>query len=441
MALKIRNLHEVKNLLLRGANPITWKTVRETFASIPELGAWISHSSGEVKAYFDAEGTKQGLFYWALATLSAIAVTLWLTRRLFVYANALERHGLEDSQQRVLRTTARLLRRLLHFGLLFVVPWSAAEILPGLPPAVSEFLTRCGLLLAMQYLIWSAYWELLRPKAPDQAIVQPDERTRRLVAIAVYIIIGSSLALQPLRIGMEAFDGAGAGTARFLNTPAHEVTGALYLICISVALSGILFRRSVTTQLLPDGDSTGARFIRIFVTFARPFLWLLPPTLVAMELFRFDILADLTTRYSLALLASLAISLLLYQVVKVLIISGTARAYGDEASQPETTGSVTRGALIYLARLATWCSVLLWGAAARGLQLRPVDGGARVAPPAGLRRRPDIRQRARRPRAAGHPVHGTAPRLGHAELSRPGAGWAWTDRRATRSRSSSATPS
>jgi small-conductance mechanosensitive channel len=352
---RTRSTHEVKNFLVRGKSPITWDSVKETVRDVPNLGTWISETARSIGHYVTAEHTRMGLFRWGGVALIAVMATLWLGIRLRNYSLKLEATEMEEPQQRVFRTSARLLRRGLHFALLYVVPWSASKILPGLTPEAAKFLERMGFLFALLYIVWSFYWELLRPRAANHAIVEPDPHTRRRVTIAIYFILGWSLLLEPLRIGMAIFD------ADHKYRGAYQITTALLLLGLAAALSGVIFRKRVMTQLVPAGDSGWARIARGSISLARPFLMLLMPALVVLRLLEFDLLADILTRSSLGLLAALAINLIIYQIAKVVIVHRTQRAYGDDATDPNTAGGATRAALIFGARLTCAWLVLTWG--------------------------------------------------------------------------------
>ncbi|MHC4847731.1 MAG: mechanosensitive ion channel family protein, partial [Planctomycetota bacterium] len=362
--LRMRALHETKNLLLRDANTITWEATQTAATDIPKLVDWGRTSAREAGSYFEGAAATAALVRWGIFTLILMVLVTAGGLALRRYAARVESKEPQEHQQRVLRVIARFLRRALHVALIFFVPYTAATMLPDLPPAVEQLLTELARFFAATYFIWSMFRELLRPDRPERALVVLDDRTRRRITRAVRIVILVCLVVRPLELGLIAFD--------YENVGALDLIEAIFFLAFTYLLTGVIFRKQVFARLLPQGDAPWAKLVRAIGGLLRPFLMLLMPALLFLHLARFELLADAVTRYSIALLGSIIASSLLYQVAKAIALQAMHRTYGEEFDQNERARTTT-GALLFALRVATflfgvWFLAFLAGSTTAELQ-------------------------------------------------------------------------
>ncbi|MHC4939333.1 MAG: mechanosensitive ion channel family protein [Planctomycetota bacterium] len=343
--LRMRSVHERENLLLQDVNTMTWDSARLAIRDISLLPEWARASVQGTREYFEDPKAYAALTRWAIASLIGLVLVIAGGITLKRYAMRLEAKGESAHQQRVIRVMARFIRRLLHFLLIFFVPYSAAAMLPALPPDVQELLVLLARFFAFAYLIWAIYRELLRPDRPEQALVKLDDRARRRISRAVRIVVLACLVLRPLQIGLEAFD--------YENVGAIDLLEAVFFLLFTYLLTGVIFRKAVFRQLLPQQDVPWARLVRAVGGVLRPFLMLLMPTLFFLHVARFELLADTVTRYSMALLGSIIASALLYQVAKAIALPWMHKIHGPEGER-SSQGQAMTAALLFALHVAVF---------------------------------------------------------------------------------------
>ncbi|MEM8884516.1 MAG: mechanosensitive ion channel domain-containing protein [Planctomycetota bacterium] len=376
--IRMVSIHERENLLLREGNTITWESIRQATLDLAHIPDWLGSNTAAVRDYLAAPRTHAAAVRWLVIAAVSFVLLFALGRILRRFANAVvaQADGGPDPR-RTYRVLARLLRRILLFTWLFTLFASAAWVLPDLPDETRTLLLKLGRFFASAYFIWALYRELLRPDQPERALVEVDDQARRRISRAVTVVLLIAVVLRPLQLALEAF---GYG-----NLGAVDMIEALMFLAFSYLLTGVIFRKKVFAQLLPQGDARWAKLVRALGGILRPFLMLLMPLLLVLHLARFELLADAVSRYSLALLGSLIASSLLYQLGKTIALQWMHRAYGDDVEKKGTPGFATTNALLFTLRavfflVGVWLLARLSGTDLDGLRFAleaslPFTGG------------------------------------------------------------------
>ena len=251
---------------------------------------------------------------------------------------------------------SRFLRRALHLGAIFLIPWTAASLLPDLPVAAKGMFRDSARFLALTYGVWAIYREMLRPANPEHAVLRCDEYTASRLRWAMLILIGTAMVTRPIAITLQAVG--------YPNTVAYLLLDLTLLTGLTVALSGIAFRKRVFVAILPHGDAGWPRLARTVGLIVRPFLQLLVIAILVLHVLRYKTLAEAVTSFSLALVAVIIFGTLFYQLTRSILLHRLDKRFGDEADSEEAQS--IRGASVFALRVviflaAIWALPLLAG--------------------------------------------------------------------------------
>ena len=267
---------------------------------LARLPGWIAGAARDVWGYFTDGGRLGGVLPWT-GTLLLAVVGLFLAGRFF--RRRLERlaAGGAADDARMTRHVARVLRALVVAVLLFLVPYSATLLLPGLSTGLE------GLLRELAWIV-GGFWFLSRlnrqalgeggwlPVAPDAAA-----RLKRGIDLLLWL----SLILLPaqhalLHLGYE-------------NAGAIELLELAYKVLFGVLLLAFVLRRSLLLSLLSGRGRVG-RVLRVAVLLLQPIAALLVPVLLLLEGFRYDILAGLIASVAAVTVTGIVAGYLVYRV-------------------------------------------------------------------------------------------------------------------------------
>jgi len=339
-------MHRRENLFLRSPDRLDWDKTRTALADLRDLPAWIADASSKTGTYFADPDKRSGILRWAGSAIAIVLIVVLVGRGMRTRALRLEKLASdeESSSSKAVHAAYRFGRRGVHLLVIYLVPWSAAAMLPDIPDAIATFLLGIARFATLYYLVWSVYRELLRPGATDSALLQLEPWVRRRVGLAIVILLTSALAGRIPSLALHA--------AGYENDTAYLLLELLLLLGSSIALSGIVFRRSIFTTLLPKGDAAWARLVSGFGRFARPLLQLVLPLLFVLTALRFQALADVVASYSMSLLAVIIAATLAYQLLKTLWLQFIEKRYaGEEESDP---ARAARGAGLFALRVAVF---------------------------------------------------------------------------------------
>lgn len=348
-------LHKRENLFLRSVDRLTWDQIQEAIAELKEAPTWVGDAGGSASGYFRSSANRAGIVTWGTTVFLVTLILCLVGRGLRRRANRLERLRAEaDSETEAEASTAihtayRFGMRGLRLAVYSLIPWSAAVMLPNLSASTEAFLAGLAQLIAMYYVVWSVYREFLRPDAPEQALLKVAPAIRRKLFLALLILLVTSV---PARFAVLVL-----GVLGNRNETTLLLLELLRILGASLALSGIVFRKSIFNSLLPPADAAWARVARAMATFARPFLQLLLPLLFILQALRFEALAEVVSSYSLAILAVVIGGALIYQLLRSVALQWVERRYADDAdSEP---AKAARGAIVFALRVAVFL-IGLW---------------------------------------------------------------------------------
>ena len=353
-------LHKRMNLMLTSDPPITWPGTRDAIRDLRNLPAGASQVWRSTETYLEDPTHKSGLLRWAGAALAVILFVIFLgrnlrrrTRKMEVAAEAALTEERDEQEPRAdaarsIYVLSRFLRRAFHLAAIFLIPWSAGTLLPGLPDPAKLFFADLARFLAAIYGIWAVYRELLRPGDPDHALVKCDQSTRARLRLAILILLGTGIVTRPVSITLRAVG--------YPNELAYVLLELVMLVAMTIALSGIAFRKRNLLAVLPGGDSGWAKLIRTLSLVVRPLLQLLPPLILVLFALRYETLAGAVIGFSLALVTVAITGTLTYQLARSLFLHRMERQFGDESDSEAATA--LRAAGIFALRVT-----LLAGAA------------------------------------------------------------------------------
>jgi len=355
-------MHGRENIFLRSPDRLDWVRTRDALSDLRRLPAWSSDAAVAIGGYFSDPEHRPGILRWAAAALFAILVVVFLGRGMRRRSTRLEEATSDETQprNRSLHALYRFGRRGVHLIVIYLVPWSAAELLPDLASGVQEFLFNLARLATLMYVVWAVYRELLRPGATDRALVQLEPSSRRSIGFAVVFLLVVTAATRVPMLAMQA--------ASYDNPTAFLLLELILLLGATISLSGFVFRRSIFNALLPTGDAGWQRLVRAFGLALRPLLQLLIPLIFVLTALRYEILANGLASFSVALLAVVIGGALVYQLLQSLWLQWIAKRYaGEEDSDPAMTA---RSAGIFVLRVALFLT---------GLYFLPVLAGTSSA--------------------------------------------------------------
>ena len=256
--IKTLAIHRQRNLFIRSTDRLDWDKTEAAISDLGGLPAWMNRTASRIGAYFSDPDHRAGVLSWA-GTVVLLIATVWVfgrgMRRRSIAMEA-KRAQAETEERATLHAAYRFGRRGLHLLLIYGVPWSAAMMLPELSTPVEELLLHLAGFFTMAYLIWSVYRELLRPNAPEQAILDVEPPVRRQLSLAIILLLTMSACA---RIPTFALRAEG-----YANETAFLLLELLLLLGLTLSLSGLVFRKPVFHAILPQGDAAWARAARGF---------------------------------------------------------------------------------------------------------------------------------------------------------------------------------
>ena len=355
-------LHQRMNLFLKSPPALTWPASRDAFKDLALLGDGAKTIASATGRYLDNPDHRAGVVRWAVSSLAVILLVIFLGRGLrrrtarmdaLMAMDVVKGEDGDDVEPRAqvarsIYVLLRFLRRALHLGIIFLIPWTAASLLPGLPEAAQGFFREMARFLSLTYGVWAIYRELLRPSTPEYAVMRCDDITRRRIRLAMSILIGSALLSRPVAITLQAIG--------YPNQVAYLLLDLILLAGLTLALSGIAFRKRVFVAILPRGDAGWPRLARTLGLLVRPFLQLVVIAILVLHVLRYKTMADAVTSFSLALVAVIIVGTLSYQLLKSILLHRIDKSFGDESDSAEARAA--RGASIFALRVVVLLAAL-----------------------------------------------------------------------------------
>ncbi len=323
-----------ENLFLRGRSEITEESFSRGWRDIRHLPGWLAETGRSIGAYAAGRMSIGAFLRLAAALLAVFGVFLlasrWVGRRADAAPNPF------------LPVVARILRALAIGSVLFLAPLLVAELLPDIPARVRAWLRILAYTLGGYWLARNLYQELFLVRPPaTEPIVKLEPHVRRRLGLGVRMLLLISVIVVPSLYAVELFG--------YSNRGMIELGWLVYEAVVAAIVLTTLLRRSLFQGILPSDDSSAARLLEFVVRYIRPLALILVPAILVFDALRFDILAGLLTRYSVAALVVLVGGSLVYRFV-VYLIEVTMRAvYKTEKNEKR---AAAEGALLFVWRIA-----------------------------------------------------------------------------------------
>ena len=314
-----------QNLFLRADSRLTVESMREGAADLKKLPGWLGGAASAVGGYVADNvagiGRTVGLYL-------AVLLGFFLVRR-----------SLRVWQRRKDNIFSRAARRLFAWAtlpaLVFLAPWMAARLLPGLDPGVVRWLTHMAFVLG-GFQLGMAFCKV----APSLEI--PEASAKRLV-LGVRLILLVSLVTLPVLFALRDFGYANQGVA--------ELVELVYMAIVALLAMAILLKRRLVLSFAPGGDSAAAGFVRGALSILHPVLYVLVPAIVVLHALRYDLLAAILFRIAVAAVIASAATALILRVIRAALGVWLRRTYSPDTAPRRY--NATRHALAFLATAAT----------------------------------------------------------------------------------------
>lgn len=311
-----------ENLFLRGRSDLTWSSIKQAGSDLKALPAWLGTAGRAVLAYVTDMSHLA-----ALLQLLGLVVAAFLV--FFLCARSLrKRQARTPPEKKFLRRLLGLLENIVHpIGVAlaaWLVPYGAALLLPELPDNVRAYLRMLGWVLGGFWLLRTIATRLCRPRTGgDGETLVPPAAARRL-AFGIRLVMWLSLAMLPILFALEHLG--------YENEGAREGLWLLYKVLLGLVLIFVLLKRRFLESLVPPDAGRSSKLASSAIRYFQPVAVLLVPALLLLDALRYDIIARLITRFSVAAVIAAIAGALLYRVFRSLLDAWLTRAYADEPS-------------------------------------------------------------------------------------------------------------
>ncbi len=338
-----------ENLFLRGQSPIDLGALRTGLTDLGTLPRWV----GQVALGFK-EWARRSLWPvagWLAILISTLVVFLPLRRRWGGWIAQAATSGEPSRERRYAVVLGYLLRAAVTALVLWGLTWSAIWVLPAMPPDVERWLESLGMLAGVMWLARRLNIELFRPEPRSRAILHMPPEVAAAAFTRVSFLLYFLTVIWPIRFSLTAFGYQNAAVLEVLRLASHLVSG--------LVLIDLLWRRRLITSIQWNKEGQASRLANQFAGMLNPFLMLLVPLVMVLDLLRFDFLVEVVLRTACVLVAALLGGSLLFHGANFLIRMRLAEADAGQPAGPlEAAHSHAR---IAISRALVFVVVVLGG--------------------------------------------------------------------------------